>query len=142
MKRKHGVLMLMILPTADVLNEPASTRRMLDQVDVSLEAVAEAILLQWAQIEGQWGHDYNPFDTPTHKLIQDLILHDFLHSTRFHRLSLEDQRLLVKALRAFTHSFFTEIIPLLEELNLTSYQLQTMRVVRWLGRSMVVDILL
>ncbi len=134
--------MLFVLPTAELFNEPAWTRGLLEKADVPLETLAEATLLQWAQLEGQWGQDYTPLDVPVQKFLQDILVSDFLHAEALQRLTPEEQLLVARAIRAFVRLFFEEVIALLEEMDLSSYQLQTMRVVRWLGRAMVVDIVI
>lgn len=139
MKRVRA--MFLILPTAELLREPRSSRALLEKIELTPEILAEAVLIEWARVEGEWGNGYNPFDVSTYELVTSTLINDYLHCQEFLSLTKEEQMDLINAIRGFCRTFFDTIIELLDELNMTQYQLQTLRLHKWLHHSMVIDIL-
>lgn len=137
---KRVRIMLLILPTAELLHEPEATRQLLAKIDLPLETLAEALLGEWARVEGEWGNGYNPFDVSTYELVTTTMIGDYLHNTEFTKLNRDDQVAIITAVREFCRNFFDTVVTLLEEMNLTQFQIQTMRLHKWLGKSMVLDI--
>ena len=132
--------MLFVLPTADLLSEPQSTLQMLQRADVPLKNVAEFVVGQWAMCEGQWGQGYTPYDVSLPRMIADMACQDFLPVSR-RVVNMHGEHIdLVRAVEAFVFALFDDIIRILEDMELSSYQLQTLKVKTWLGNSMVVDI--
>lgn len=132
--------MLFVLPTAELFNEPEETKRLLQKIDLPLEVLGETIVSQWAQIEGEWGGQFNPFDMSTFELIMSAIVGDFLHDSALLKLDPSERGDVIKAIKSFCREFYTNIIGMLEDMTLTQYQLQTLRIHKWLGHSMVIDI--
>ena len=138
MKRRRS--MFLILPTAELLREPPQTNQLLEVIDLDLKTLAEALMLEWAQVHGNWAHDSNPFETSTFELVTRMVFSDYVVRTAYVSLPEDVQQDLWIMVCRFSRVFFDTIISIVDELNLSQHQLLSMRCHIWLSRSMVLDI--
>ena len=136
--------MLFVLPTDELLIGRASIDQLLAKIEISLKDLIAMIVARWAEEEAGWsisGMQYLPTDATVQEKVQLSLMEDYLADELVaHRLSPEDLHVLTQLIRSCCHEVFDEIIVILEDMQLTDYQLQTLKICKWLGRSLVVDI--
>lgn len=145
MKRSRGALMLFILPTDSLFVGSVTADELLSKVEASLKTIIEAIVSRWAELESGW--DTAPVNgLPTDATIQEQVeialIEDYLSDAHGEHtwLNEEDLHDLTILLHGCCEEVFEEIIPIFEDMDLSTYQLQTLRPMKWLGKSLVVDI--
>jgi hypothetical protein len=136
--------MLFVLPTDELFVGKPSLDHLLSKVEISLKDLIAAIVERWAEAEGGWsisGLHLMPLDASTQERVQVALMEDYLSDEQVvARLSPDDLHALTQLIRGCCHAVFEDIITILEDMHLTEYQLQTLKTVKWLGRSLVVDI--
>ena len=141
--RRRSSSLIFILPTADLVLEHEPSELLLEKIDVPLRRLADYIIEQWVLLESEpWRHFDAVQRQTTFSRLMTYVTMDFLSEddvvARY--MTREDRRDAEFLIEQFCQDFYTKIIPILQEMNLTDYQLSTLNVNRWVGRSMVIDI--
>lgn len=143
-RKRRGALMLFVLPTDELFVGTHTLDALLAKVETSLKDVIATTVRYWAEAESGWslsGLHLMPMDATVQERVQMALIEDYLANPQvIGRLSDEDIHALTQLIRACCHAVFNDVIVILEDLHLTDYQLETLQIVKWLGRSLVVDI--
>lgn len=136
---------LVVLPTRELIDEIAPSRTLLETADLPPELLLQYIVEQWSSCEAESWRWFHPGQLSTHDLVMSYVHEDLLRSPEFLSMAKDDKEAVIKIIHAFAKSIFTNIIPLIENLELTKSQLETLNsdrlsVKRWLGKDIVLEV--
>lgn len=134
----------LILPTAQLFDEYKPVEHVFELLQgdgYTLESIAEFVFGQWAALQTEWHllHRMPTTLTPFEKIVNFLYT-DFLSERQTAHLDALDRLALRKVTTQFAGEIYHKVVPLVEEFSLTDYQMETLEVGPWVGRSMVIII--
>lgn len=136
-----GAAMILILPTDDLIDQPYNTHHLLAKANLSLKQIVEMALIMWAQSESGNSYDKHWCNDPLDERIATTIVDSYLNDVLTPCLTHDaDYEIIVKLIFATCRRVFLDILPLIQDFHPNEYQLQTLRIQRWLSRSLAIEI--
>lgn len=143
MDRRHSRhdTIRMILPTGHLFDEYKLVEHVfykLPDDGYTLEDIAEYVLGQWSAMETEWQSMYRLPDLTTYEKIINFLYTDFLSDRQLATLDHLDALALKHVVVQFAMDFYREIMLIMQGLSLTDFQIETLEIGPWIGRSMVI----
>jgi hypothetical protein len=129
---------LYVLPTVELIDEYRPVENLLRLNDTSLREIVEYVITHWA-CENHWSQEYR--DTYTHPVysLKEYLCVDFLGGDLAETLNDRDYHDLKQSILTIGLTAWTELEPLLEGLQMSDAQVNSLRVYRWLADDIVLE---
>jgi hypothetical protein len=149
-RESPGRIVRLVLPTGDVFDEFALAEHVLVTAGSQLhckrytfKGIAECVIRHWASSQTEYAFFQvmapDGYASPFDRTFQH-VYGEYVSERRLHGISYEDTRAIRQVVLAFAADFYWTVVPTLDRLDLSDYQLETLEIDNWLGNNMVLEI--
>jgi ABC-type maltose transport system permease subunit len=135
---KRNIALQVILDTRVLLERSEQLDSQLMLIGLTVRHLCEYVVATWSSFDSEWVYHVS-HDTPFNCLIHN-VREDFFNNEAFHRLGDSTKSYLNAVIVAVLTEIYTVVDAVINQLNLSDYQISTLVGRQWLGRSLVLEV--